>query len=122
MAWESRLRDHTHKHSPGTGRMKMAIGCRWAACSRLQRLAGAIEDTVLSPWEPQAGWVENQQVVGKDRQKWQDRIHTQDGKVEDTRLAKEVRWMSKDAWAKRVEAGRVQTDRVKKERDRRRAR
>lgn len=50
---------------------------------------------------PAGGGKGQTEVAGQDP-------HTGRGKVEDTRLAKrEVRWMSKDAWAKRVEAGRV---------------
>ena len=57
--------------------MKMAIGCRWAACSRRTALAETSRMQCF-PWG-QAGWVEgDQQVVGKDRQRWQDRTHTQD--------------------------------------------
>ena len=55
----------------------MAIGCRWAACSRRTALA----ETSRMQCIPlgQAGCVEgDQQVVGKDRQRWQDRTHTQD--------------------------------------------
>lgn len=50
---------------------------------------------------PAGGGEGQTEVAGQDP-------HTGRGKVEDMRLAKrEMRWISKDAWAKRVEAGRV---------------
>lgn len=50
----------------------MAIGCRWAACSRRTALAETSRMQCF-PWG-QAGWAEgDQQVAGKDRQRYQDR-------------------------------------------------
>lgn len=72
----------------------MAIGCRWAACSRRTALAETSRMQCF-PWG-RAGWAEGgRQGAGKDRQRCRDR--TQDtgrGKVGDGRLAKgAVMWM-----------------------------
>lgn len=54
---EGRPRNHTHStFSRDRGRMKMAIGCRWAACSRRTALAETSRMQCF-PWG-QAGSVE----------------------------------------------------------------
>lgn len=60
--------DHTHStFSRERGRMKMAMGCRWAACSRRTALAETSRMQCF-PWG-QAGWAEGgQRVARKDRE------------------------------------------------------
>lgn len=52
--------------------MKMAMGCRWAACSRRTALAETSRMQCF-PWGQAGGAEGDQQVAGKDGQRCQDR-------------------------------------------------